>query len=193
MGVLLLATGNGSGKNRKVATWLACRFERGNASTYNHRNVETYHHIQRSPFYLLIYTIAAVNLALAWSFPGPAAVGYILVATAVAIAMMGAGFHHLAVSDEGDQLRIQFGPFPLFGTTIRYNEITAFDRDRTTLMEGWGIHKSFRGGWVWNIWGRDCVVIHHTGTTRVGTDDIEGLMNLLSSRTSLQIPVADSR
>ena len=52
------------------------------------------------------------------------------------------------------------------------------------LLDGWGIHMSPRGGWVWNIWGRDCVVIHlERGALRVGTDDAENLAAFLKQRT----------
>ena len=148
---------------------------------------DRYHHLQRSPLCLLIYATAAGSLAAAWFLQAPPLASYALVASAVVFTMIGAGFHHLAVKDEGDELRIQFGPLPLFATAIRYNEITSLGRDRTTIMEGWGIHKSFRGGWVWNIWGRDCVVIAHSGTTRVGSDDVENLLAFLSSRTGVDI------
>ncbi len=51
------------------------------------------------------------------------------------------------------------------------------------LLESWGIHMSPRGGWVWNIWGRDCVVIRlETGTLRLGTDDAANLAEYLRQR-----------
>ena len=51
------------------------------------------------------------------------------------------------------------------------------------VLKCWGIHMSPRGGWVWNIWGRDCVVIHlEIGTLRVGTDDAANLEALLRQR-----------
>jgi hypothetical protein len=28
---------------------------------------------------------------------------------------------------------------------------------RTLTLDGWGMHDSIRGGWVWNHLGRDCV------------------------------------
>lgn len=42
---------------------------------------------------------------------------------------------------------------------------------------------SVRGGWFWNIWGRDCVVLHlDQGTLRIGTDDPENLEAFLRQR-----------
>ena len=60
---------------------------------------------------------------------------------------------------------------------------------RTMLLDGWGVHFSLAGGSVWNIWGRDCVVIRHGGITRVGTDDAENLAAFLRTK----IPVAAGR
>jgi hypothetical protein len=71
----------------------------------------------------------------------------------------------------------------LFRKPITYADIEAVEAGRTLLLDGWGIHLSIRGGWVWNIWGRECVVIQHGGaTTRVGTDDAENLIRFLKSR-----------
>ena len=54
---------------------------------------------------------------------------------------------------------------------------------RTVLLESWGVHMSPRGGWVWNIWGRDCVVINlETSTLRLGTDDATNLEAFLRQR-----------
>lgn len=148
--------------------------------------MESYQHFQRSPFFLLIYAIAGLNVALAWVVPGAPVVGYILVGSGAAIAMLGLGFHHLAVKDDDDQLRVQFGPLPLLGTSIRYNEIKSVGRDRMKLHEVWGINKSLRGGWAWSIWGRDCVVVDHAlTTTRIGTNDVDNLLAHLSTRTGL--------
>jgi len=47
----------------------------------------------------------------------------------------------------------------LFRRTIRYDDIISAEIGRTTILDGWGIHMSLRGGWVWNLWGRDCVVL----------------------------------
>ena len=67
--------------------------------------------------------------------------------------------------------------------TILYRDIEKVEIGRTTILDGWGIHLSLRGGWVWNIWGRDCVVIHRRkGITRIGTDDAENLARFLKRK-----------
>jgi polygalacturonase len=42
---------------------------------------------------------------------------------------------------------------------------------------------SIRGGWVWNLWGRDCVVVQlNKGTLRIGTDDAANLAVFLQGK-----------
>ena len=44
---------------------------------------------------------------------------------------------------------------------------------------------SFRIGWVWSIWGRDCVVLRlRKGILRVGTDDVEELARFVENKVS---------
>jgi len=46
---------------------------------------------------------------------------------------------------------------------------------------------SLRGGWVWNLWGRDCVVLQlRKGILRVGTADAENLADFLDQKISTQ-------
>lgn len=91
--------------------------------------------------------------------------------------VLAASFHDLTVADQGDRLSISFGPVPLFRRSVKYEDIVSAEVGRTTVHDGWGIHLSLQGGWVWNLWGRDCVVIRfkNGGTLRVGTDDADNL------------------
>jgi hypothetical protein len=97
-------------------------------------------------------------------------------------------FHQLTVAGEGDRLAIRFGWLPLFQKRIPYADIRAVEIGRTTLLDGFGLHWSVRGGWVWNIWGWDCVVVRHGSTTFVGTNDAENLAAFL--RTKFAAPVS---
>ncbi len=55
---------------------------------------------------------------------------------------------------------------------------------RTAIWDGWGIHWNPWHGRVWNLWGRDCVVIYRQSDVfRVGSDDAENLAEFLKSRT----------
>ncbi len=96
-------------------------------------------------------------------------------------------FHHLTVADKGDHLEIRFGPVSLFRKRILYENMRQVEVGRTTIFEGWGIHLSLRGGWVWNIWGRNCVVVTHRGITRIGTDDAENLAAFLRTKKSVNM------
>jgi hypothetical protein len=103
----------------------------------------------------------------------------------IVFVVLGTSFHQLTIVDEGRQLVIRFGPFPLFRRKIWYEEIVDAEQGRTTLLAGWGIHWTPWSGWVWNIWGFDCVVLRlKKGTLKVGTDDPEGLVEFLKNRMS---------
>ncbi len=86
---------------------------------------------------------------------------------------------------EGDRLGVRFGPFPLFRRRIPYDDILEVETGRTIFLEGWGIHWSPWGGWVWNIRGCHCVVLRlKRGKLKIGTDDAEGLADFLRSQIS---------
>ena len=80
-----------------------------------------------------------------------------------------------------------FGPLPLFRRTVRYADIEKVEVGRTLLLDGWGIHYSVRGGWVWNLWGRDCVVVHlRKSILRIGTDDAPNLARFIEGKVAHQ-------
>jgi len=92
-------------------------------------------------------------------------------------------FRELTVSDEGQHLRIQYGPLPLFGRSILYSSITEVEPGRSRLVDGWGIHWIPGRGWTFNLWGFDCVVLHlGPRIVKIGTDDVEGLLEFLRRR-----------
>ena len=145
--------------------------------------MDGYHHTQKAPLCLILYGSALLCFVLGvvvGDTPGLLIAGGV----GVLIALLGPCFHHLTVEDQGEKLAIRFGPVPLFVRTVKCAEIEDADVGRTTILDGWGIHYSLRGGWVWNLWGRDCVVVHFKkgGVLRIGTDDAEGLAGFLMSR-----------
>ena len=110
-------------------------------------------------------------------------IALILTGTGIVMVLLGSAFHHLTVEDQGEKLAIRFGPVPLFGRTVRYADIVKVEVGRTLILDGWGIHLSLRGGWVWNLWGRDCVVLHlRKGVLRIGTDDAPNLAQFLEEK-----------
>ena len=144
----------------------------------------TYHHAQKGPWFVLLYVLTAAFLAASWHLP-VFALRITFFVTGLLMLLLGVSFHYLAIDDEGNQLGIRFGPFPLFRKWIFYDDILGVEAGRTTFLDGWGIHWSPWGGWVWNIWGRDCVVLRlKRGTLKVGTDDPQGLADFLKDRIS---------
>ena len=126
-------------------------------------------------------------LVLAWVLRSEPAIQWVFPPVGLLMLVLAASFHHLTVKDEGDRLSISFGPIPLFRRSIKYENIVSVEVGRTTILDGWGIHISFRGGWVWNLWGRNCVVLRlRMGILRVGTDDAAQLADFLNARLSQQ-------
>lgn len=151
-------------------------------------SLSIYYHRQQGPLCLLVYATAAILAGVAWYCrhePPQPYLTWIMTGSAMLVFLFAASFHHLTVEDEIDRLRIRFGPIPLFQRAVLYEEIVSAEVGRTTILDGWGIHLSLRGGWVMNLWGRDCVVLRlKKGTLRVGTDDAENLAALVKSRLS---------
>ncbi len=143
-----------------------------------------YDHTQTSPLFLLL---AAIGIGF---FVGGSQVdGQKLSITLFSIGavwfLLALSFRQLTCRDEGDHLRISFGPLPIFRRKLLYARLEKVEVSRSRLLDGWGIHLCTRGGWVWNLWGFDCVDIDFTGgkKLRLGTDDPEGLAAFLNSRS----------
>ena len=141
-----------------------------------------YAHTQKAPLCLLVYALAVVFLALGWFVQDAPPIQWLFPPIGLLILVVAASFHHLTVEDQGDVLSVRFGPVPLFRKTVQYSDIVKVEVGQTLILDGWGIHMSIRGGWVWNLWGRDCAVVHlKKGTLRIGTDDAENLAAFLQS------------
>ena len=123
-------------------------------------NKLSYKHVQHAPIYLLLYGFAIVFLVLGLVLNTEPPIPWLFPPIGLVIFVLAASFHHLTVEDQIEHLSISFGPIPLFRQTIRYDDIISAKIGRTTILDGWGIHMSLRGGWVWNLWGRDCVILH---------------------------------
>lgn len=144
-----------------------------------------YDHTQRAPLHLLLYATAAAMGVAAWFFRGEAFTLSVIVLVAAMLALAAASFGWLRVQDEGDHLSIRYGPLPIFRKRIAYSDITAVQRDRSTLIDGWGIHYVPLRGWTYNLWGFDCVRLTVAGKTlRIGSDDVERLVEFVRSKVS---------
>jgi hypothetical protein len=145
--------------------------------------VPGYSHTQKSLLCLMVYGTAIALLVGAWFTHDEFPIAMILGGSGVLTLILAMAFHHLAVVDEGDRLAIRFGPLPLFRRTVQYADIEKVEIGRTLIPDGWGIHLSIRGGWVWNLWGRDCIVVHlRKGALRIGTDDASNLARFLEGK-----------
>ncbi len=142
-----------------------------------------YSHKQTAPLCLILYGvgIAAISVAVLMGDT----VGIVIAGSvSLVLVLLAPCLHYLAVEDQGDVLAVRFGPVPLFRRTVRYTDIGSVEVGRTLLLDGWGIHLSVGGGWVWNLWGRTCVVVRFKdgGTLRIGTDDTDNLVEFLRSK-----------
>jgi len=121
-----------------------------------------------------------INLHVALMMSGTGAL-FLVVA-----AMLG----YLDVRDEGDRLSARFGPLPLFGTSIRYEDVESVGPTRTTMLHGFGVHGLPGLFLVLNIWGFDAVqlrmrrrhAIWFAKTVIIGTDDAENLLAFLQEK-----------
>ena len=147
-------------------------------------NSSSYKHVQHAPLCLLLYVLAVVFLVLGLILKSEPPIPWLFPPISLLLLILAASFHHLTVEDQVDRLSVSFGPIRLFRRSIRYDDIISAEVGLTTLLDGWGIHMSLRGGWVWNIWGRDCVVLRlRKGILRIGTDDAVNLAAFLRQRT----------
>src|SRR5690606_18585177 len=118
-----------------------------------------YRHTQRGYWHLLMDALGILMMTLALLSSESVPVRLLFVGMGILFLVVSCSFRRLTVEDRGNRLGIRFGPLPLFRRSIHYDDIREFEVGRTLLTDGWGIHWSLRGGWVWNLWGRDCVVI----------------------------------
>jgi len=130
----------------------------------------------------MCYAFAAAFVVAALYLP-VLALQITFLVTGLLLLLLGASIGRLTVEDDEDQLVVRFGPIPLFRRRIFYDDILEIETGRTTFLEGWGIHWSPWGGWVWNIWGYNCVVLRlKRGTLKIGTDDPDGLAEVVKTR-----------
>jgi len=108
-------------------------------------------------------------------------------AGAASLILLSRCFAWLETRDDGDALRVRFGPLSLFSLRVPYADIRTAARCRSALIDGWGIHYIPGRGWTWNLWGRECVELELASgkRIRVGSDDPDGLLAAVIARTGL--------
>lgn len=149
------------------------------------RDGREYDHRQGAPLYRLLL-IPALLLAFLSLTVGNERDATLLLALSGVMGLFAFSFQWLEVRDQGRYLGVRYGPIPLFGKRFRYAEIMAAQPDRTSFIDGWGIHWVPGRGWTYNLWGFDCVrlTLKNGRTVRIGTDDPEGLAAFLQQRLS---------
>lgn len=146
-----------------------------------------YDHTQRAPLHWFLVVPGTAMLVTAWQAEQPDWSLWLLSTVGAIMIGLSLCFRRLRLHDDGDALGIVFGPVELFRNRLRYDQITGFRAARSALIDGWGIHRLPGRGWIWNLWGFDCVAFDlKDGTTlRLGTDDVPGLLAHLEARTGL--------
>ena len=145
--------------------------------------VVEYQHTQKAPLRWMIQLAVIVMLALAWIWWSEPALALILISVALVLLLVSFSFGSLTVRGDGEGLVIRYGPLPLFRTEIAYASISAAERSRTSILDGWGIHWLPGRGLVYNLWGFDCVRLVVRGRTiRIGSDDADNLADFLNDQ-----------
>ncbi len=108
-----------------------------------------------------------------------------------AILLLAAGLiGYLDVWDAGDRLCVRFGPLPLAGTSVPYENIESVEPAYSSLLYGYGVHGLPGLFIVFNIWGLGAVRLRlkkHTPVWRaktviVGTDEPGRLLDFLREK-----------
>ena len=130
----------------------------------------------------------------AWYGMEPAWVGWVISIVGALMITLSFCFRWLRMHSEEHALRFAFGPLGPFRNALRYDGIRSLRADRSRWIDGWGIHYGVGRGWIWNLWGFDCVALVLTDgmRLRLGTDDVEGLLSHLEARTGLQRETAEA-
>lgn len=109
-------------------------------------NSSPYKHIQTAPLCLLLYALALMFVVLGWVLKNEQPFPWLFPPIGLVMFLLAGSFHYLKVEDQADRLVVSFGPIRLFRRTIRYDGIISAEIGRTTILDGWGIHMSLRGG-----------------------------------------------
>ena len=109
--------------------------------------VGSYRHTQAGPWHLLLYVLGCFSSRQAGFSPLLAFADHIPGDADCSCSCWAASFHHLTVTGEGEPTRHSLRPIaPVSANGSSYDEITAVEKGRTTILDGWGIHLSLRGG-----------------------------------------------
>jgi len=132
-----------------------------------------YEHTQSGWPVRIAFGLTALGLLVMGSvqpFDRPVPSAVLLVGALVAAAL-GAAWSRLTVRIDAEHLRWSFGPgWPRFSLLLA--DIATVEVTSTTFWQGWGIHRT-RHGWLYNIAGRDAILIKRKDGKQLllGTDE----------------------
>lgn len=139
----------------------------------------------------MVFSIGVVQAFLAVTLREETSLNIIFGVCSILMLLLGFSIRSLTIEDIGDGLLVHFGPLPLFKKKLLYLDIQSAKVTHTTLLDGWGIHYSVRGGWVWNIWGYPCVLVKlKKGQIWLGSNEPEKLQAWITSKlaTAEEVP-----
>lgn len=134
-----------------------------------------YVHTQRNSLLLLLLGVAGAGTLASLAFPAARTIPFgarlAIVASAVAMVLSGLVFTVLTIIVDGERLTWHFGA-GLARKSVPLAEIVSAEPATTTWIDGWGIHLT-RRGWLYNVRGRDAVLVTLRGGKRflLGTDE----------------------
>lgn len=146
----------------------------------------TYEHTQRSTRMALLMWAAALGALVATLAPTGMPVGprLTLLAVVVALAASAIVFSRLTIRVADGTLRWHYGA-GMVKRSLPLAAIARVEPTRTGVLDGWGIHFTARG-WLFNVAGRDAVLITRTDgkTFLLGTDEPGRLAEAIRPLTS---------
>ena len=140
-----------------------------------------YAHTQRSRLMLGLLGVATLGALAAAIAPSrhalPLGTRLTLFAVVVVLAASAVVFSRLTIEVAEGQLRWHFG-LGLVRRRVPLRDIAGAEPTRTGLLDGWGIHFTWRG-WLFNVAGRDAVLLTRTDGKRflLGTDEPRALVD----------------
>lgn len=153
------------------------------SNTDTRPNTERYHHTQTGPWHFIVFSIGVLQAYLAVALRNEPPLNLIFGVCAALMLVLGFSIRSLTIEEVGDGLSVRFGPLPLFKKKILFSDIESAKVSHTTLLDGFGIHYSLRGGWVWNIWGYPCVHLKlKKGQIWLGSNEPEKLLSAIQRK-----------
>jgi hypothetical protein len=141
-----------------------------------------YEHTQTGWPMRICFGIAAVGMLVAATLTPdvlPPTARAVFAGGAIATGLLGWVWGALTIRIADGKLHWRFGlGWPR--KSVPLARITGVETTRTTFCEGWGVHRT-RRGWLYNVAGRDAVLIRqHDGKSfLLGTDEPRKLRNAI--------------